>query len=63
MKAHKLAVTILLGMAMPKGSPLLDPLNLALLKLRGDGVLEDLRDKWHGEECTNEVNNIIVTTF
>ena len=55
MKVHSLARTLLLGMATPKGSPLTDPLKIALLKLRDDEILRDLELKWNGEECAKEV--------
>ena len=59
MKTHSLARTLLLGMATPKGSQLMDPLNKAVLKLSEDGVLEDLRVKRYGEVCAKEeCNNI-----
>lgn len=35
-----------LGLALPKGSPLLEPLNHAIMELRGNGVIDQLRRRW-----------------
>jgi len=36
------------GIALPQGSPLLEPVNRALLALREEGVHDDLHRKWFG---------------
>ena len=35
-----------LGIALAKGSPLLEPLNHAIMELRGNGVIDQLRRRW-----------------
>ena len=37
------------GIALPSGSELVEPINLALLELREDGTYAQLYRKWFGE--------------
>ena len=37
------------GIALPNGSPLREPLNTTILRMREDGTLERIREKWLGK--------------
>lgn len=37
------------GIALPNGSPLREPLNTTILRMREDGVLDRIREKWLGK--------------
>ena len=49
------------GIAFPKGSPLVNEVNLALAKLKEDGTYDELHEKWFGEAATEvkEVGSFI----
>jgi len=37
------------GIAFPSGSPMIEPINQALLELREDGTYSEIYHKWFGE--------------